>query len=744
MSPMSSAAHTTGTLAPYLAILLLLLWPSFGLTPALALGGPTSASNQSRSPAVSCWWECQQPSGHSGSTQPDWASSWLEESGGIPVKPQCPSEPSTCSPLLSTGSWLALTELNGSLILTMRLPALLPQSLDYLTRYGRQTHNGLLALWKMATAMPSFFMKNCGHAIIALAEYVERGIFMWISSLLYLLWQLAQIAPRRTLTYLVLASTGFYCWTSRISRAILKIVFLPVWLLTMLSPRFLMTILFSPIASVLSRSKRLLTTLLSLILRKKKRTLKAKKKLMKISSLTLKKSRKLKTKERALNGYKPTFVPGTLPRGVIGEALNAQGLRVGYFSCVKLQGGGRALMTPVHVWKHTSTFQGPNGKIAKDEAKIVMGSKSLDFLLFEGPLNWGSSMGMSAKPLLPADRVSRGQHILYVCRDDEWKAQVCNILAFNDDGFISTECATTPGDSGLPIFDPKGSRIMAMHVGSYMEKECNRATAIPPIPNMTVPDTQYYKPVESLYVANKLVDLQEDFDGHDVDVVVGDSLYSVKVKKGAISVAKEKEPWVPKYGEYWGDIEDDEDFESKNSQGRPPASKIGAENKQPEVVTAATPPPPEARPTTPEGLYVPPPKRERSEKEHARRARSKARRAAKKTAEARPPLGSLEENLLGAIDLNRLAKRVEDMIFQQVKSRTHVRPSRNYSGTSTPGGSQHQAPRASMSSESARSPSSKVRWAASPSGVKAESPTRHSWRTAASSSDGPKPGPTPN
>ncbi|WCH76244.1 P1 protein [Ageratum virus 2] len=742
MSPMNPTATTTGTAALSWAIALLLLWLFTGPTPALAHGGTTSDWNQSASYEVSCSWVCQVPLPHSEAMQPDWAASWLNQSGGIPVRRPCHSEQSKCSPTLLPGHWLALTEHNGSLILSLRLPQVLRQWQDSLARSAKPIHDGLLTFWRVAVAMPSYFIKSFGHGVIALAEFVERGIFMWISSLLYMLWQLVKISPRRMITFLAALFTASYVWTGRTFYVPLRIALFPVW--AMVYP--LQFLLKNLCWGVVSCSWSLISSLPSWastsMKRRKKKALKMR------SKFSLKKEKKMKTKERALNGFKPTFLPGTPPRGVIGEALDSLGARIGYFSCVKLQGGGRALMTAAHVWKDATSFQGPAGKIRKEEASIVMGSKKLDFILFEGPLNWGSLMGMSAKPLFTTDKLSRGQHVMYINREGSWKAQVCNLLSFECDGFVPTECLTIPGDSGLPIFDPKGSRVVAMHVGSYTETENNRATAIPPIPNFTVPDTQYYKPVESLYIANKLVDLQEDFDAPEIDVIVGDTLFSVKTKKGAISVAKEKplsSQWVPKSGMYWADYEDDEDLESKNIQSRPPAPKIEAESKQPEVVSAVVAPPtPPARPTTPDGLYVPPPKRERTAAEHARRARNKAKRAAKKTETTRPPLGSLEENLIRAVDLDRLARRVEEMIFAQVKSRTHVRPSRKSSGTSTAGRNPSRAHPGSSSSGHAPSQSSKPKWAASQRGVKAESPTRHSWRTAAPSSAGPKPGPKPN
>ncbi|WCH76245.1 P1-P2 fusion protein [Ageratum virus 2] len=572
MSPMNPTATTTGTAALSWAIALLLLWLFTGPTPALAHGGTTSDWNQSASYEVSCSWVCQVPLPHSEAMQPDWAASWLNQSGGIPVRRPCHSEQSKCSPTLLPGHWLALTEHNGSLILSLRLPQVLRQWQDSLARSAKPIHDGLLTFWRVAVAMPSYFIKSFGHGVIALAEFVERGIFMWISSLLYMLWQLVKISPRRMITFLAALFTASYVWTGRTFYVPLRIALFPVW--AMVYP--LQFLLKNLCWGVVSCSWSLISSLPSWastsMKRRKKKALKMR------SKFSLKKEKKMKTKERALNGFKPTFLPGTPPRGVIGEALDSLGARIGYFSCVKLQGGGRALMTAAHVWKDATSFQGPAGKIRKEEASIVMGSKKLDFILFEGPLNWGSLMGMSAKPLFTTDKLSRGQHVMYINREGSWKAQVCNLLSFECDGFVPTECLTIPGDSGLPIFDPKGSRVVAMHVGSYTETENNRATAIPPIPNFTVPDTQYYKPVESLYIANKLVDLQEDFDAPEIDVIVGDTLFSVKTKKGAISVAKEKplsSQWVPKSGMYWADYEDDEDLESKKH----PKPSSGSKNR---------------------------------------------------------------------------------------------------------------------------------------------------------------------
>lgn len=477
--------------------------------------------------------------------------------------------------------------------------------------------------------------------------------------------------------------------------------------------------------------------------------------------------RKRNTKERALKGFNPTFISQDPPKNVIGFMLE-EGDQIGYCSAVKLQSGERALMTAWHVWKHATSVRGPSGnKLSTGQFELLAysQSKQLDFVLAKGPSGWESVLGFKARPLLPVNDLSKGrcvfftQHQKDATRDSgKWWAHAANVLEFDGDDVL-IECLSHPGDSGLPIFSQQGTKITTMLLGGRQGQEVNRAAAIPPIPGLTVPDSKVFKTTESLYVANRVVDIEEDLDDpvREFDLVVGGKPLIIKSRKGGITIASLRdEAFVPK-GKDWASWAEESDSENEcdrpgNGQPQitplgkqkgiacPPPAEQGMPAKAEEAVSTSSLEKQEATPPPPAPKRAPKTKEQKAEQRKAYRERRKARRGSPSVTKPKVP-ASLEENIMKAVDFDRLAKKVEETVLARLAASRVQPPLRRPSQASTGGGNLSLRPQASSLSAPAPTKRLSALQALSQAGDSKRSSSQTSWVAAAKNTAGPRPVP---
>nr|UHS71621.1 MAG: hypothetical protein 2 [Enamovirus sp.] len=718
--------------------------------------------------------------------------------------------------LVQIGQWLVLERRNTTLHFSLQIPMEfllpLPPYEDLLDEFVDRAQCLFSSSFSTIMDAPRLIIACIGNCFLAIADLLELAFASWLVWLTSAIWYIVRVSPTRTLTWSALGLICFSAWENRFFRATIRLVFLPVLVTALIIKTCYLNILLCALR-LISLKMSILRSCSSLVVRVAMLPFQTMKSILTMilhclmgATHLLSRMEQILTegpKDELIPG-RPNFsqcveratplspnqkflsLPAKPPKSCIGHVLTADEVRIGYFTHVKLMGGERAILVPAHLLEDAAFFGGSTALLPTTYFTEQYRDAIGDLVLLTGPGVWSSVLGLKAAILLPADFARVASYSLYFQREAEWFVQPVQVIGAKD-GFLRVVSQTTPGFSGLPIFDER-NRVIAVHVGHFGDRATeNRASVILPIPGFTAPDSAVYRFAgrenESLYVKDKLLTISEDIEDAVLRrlTVRGEEFASLWGEKGFSSVKSWEEHLKSgnPAGKLWADYEDDELESSVPRSGNGSTqSTLGNQSvvapvaeviPAPVVVPTETVIPPVA-PPTPLAEKPAPVEQQREKLTRAQRiarmtpeqlaifrageaARRKARRARKSAAkpatvhrkvETSPPsqpiLETVAKEVWKSLDLPAIAKEIKSIVREemaQLQQRQKPPRSRPSSAGSTTGTKVKSAPKASQSSAPAPSVPLHRPLKVCPRGEKTEFRPRRSYKPAVKPTGGP-------
>ncbi|UYC36386.1 RdRp P1/P2 fusion protein [Black pepper virus E] len=566
--------------AATLLLLLSLASLFFGATPFQLSGSPPSLLKPSDSPVVFC--SCALPDAYpdSGRLPPDLELHSPNLTQGTGAARVSHSRTLPFSPVISIGQWLRLDMRNTTFRITIQVTR--PQ-LPEVTLPNLNDYRGQVALW-YSTVLAAMlgrltlclsWLTDFFGAVFRVVETVVIVSLYWT---VVLFWRCVLSSPFRMAVWLVTPCVLFCTWgmtcVNLPVRIAAGIVTAPI-----LTLYFCCVVFLRCVGRFTRLTRNITTSCMSWVSSTRTKTVQSLRTLPTSATSTFAQMRNLKSGgeaqvipgrdnftagwERAVplpNAQSPLELHAAPPKRCIGSCLDKNRKHVGYFTLVKLMGGGVGVIAPFHVLDDTEYISGRDASMSLEQLTQVYEDTKGDLAIFTGPASMGSLLGMKAVPLLCADMVRKSQVSLYTERDGGWRVQSASIVGAQD-GFLAVVSQTLPGDSGLPLFDQR-NRVVAIHVGHFGSRRVeNMASVVLPVPGLTAPDYAIYKPVgETLYVADRVFEIAERLEaGQAREIWVGGKQWKTVIGSSSIAVLRNPEfdHSAGKLGA-WGDIEDDE------------------------------------------------------------------------------------------------------------------------------------------------------------------------------------------
>ncbi|UYC36385.1 P1 protein [Black pepper virus E] len=592
--------------AATLLLLLSLASLFFGATPFQLSGSPPSLLKPSDSPVVFC--SCALPDAYpdSGRLPPDLELHSPNLTQGTGAARVSHSRTLPFSPVISIGQWLRLDMRNTTFRITIQVTR--PQ-LPEVTLPNLNDYRGQVALW-YSTVLAAMlgrltlclsWLTDFFGAVFRVVETVVIVSLYWT---VVLFWRCVLSSPFRMAVWLVTPCVLFCTWgmtcVNLPVRIAAGIVTAPI-----LTLYFCCVVFLRCVGRFTRLTRNITTSCMSWVSSTRTKTVQSLRTLPTSATSTFAQMRNLKSGgeaqvipgrdnftagwERAVplpNAQSPLELHAAPPKRCIGSCLDKNRKHVGYFTLVKLMGGGVGVIAPFHVLDDTEYISGRDASMSLEQLTQVYEDTKGDLAIFTGPASMGSLLGMKAVPLLCADMVRKSQVSLYTERDGGWRVQSASIVGAQD-GFLAVVSQTLPGDSGLPLFDQR-NRVVAIHVGHFGSRRVeNMASVVLPVPGLTAPDYAIYKPVgETLYVADRVFEIAERLEaGQAREIWVGGKQWKTVIGSSSIAVLRNPEfdHSAGKLGA-WGDIEDDEvapepaHFEKATSGNGSPRSTPGKQS----------------------------------------------------------------------------------------------------------------------------------------------------------------------